>query len=343
MRWSRSLTLVGVHAEGEIGRIVVGGLLPPPGRTMQERLAWLNESAEGDRLRRFLTREPRGWPAMSTNLLLPPCESGADAAFVILQPDRAHAMSGSNAICTATALVELGMVAMREPETVVTLDTAAGLVPARVGCADGRAQRVSLDMPASFVEADGLTLEVEGIGRIELAIAFGGVFYALVDPAPLGLSIEPGQARQLAETGVRILETAQRRWRPVHPERPAIAGIAYLMWCGEGPEGPRNATVLLPGRLDRSPCGTGSAARLALEWTRGRIRPGEARLFRSTIGTRFEAEFVGTTAVAGRPAVLPRLSGRAWLYSIEQLGLDPEDPFPEGTALADLWGGLTAS
>lgn len=340
MRWSRTLTAVGVHAEGEIGRIVTGGLLPPPGRTMQERLSWLNASEEGAGLRRFLTREPRGWPAMSTNLLLPACAPGADAAFVILQPDAAHAMSGSNAICTATALVELGMVPIREPETIVTLDTAAGLVRARVGCAEGRARRVTLDMPASFVEADGLALEVEGIGRIELAIAFGGVFYALVDPAPLGLSIEPAAARRLCELGVRILEAAQRRWHPVHPERPAIEGIAYLMWCGEGPEGPRNATVLLPGRLDRSPCGTGSSARLALDWVRGRIHPGERRVFRSTIGTRFEAELVGTTDVAGRPAVLPRIAGRAWLYSIEQLGLDPEDPFPEGLALSDLWGRL---
>ncbi len=340
MRWSRSLTLVGVHAEGEIGRIVTGGLLPPPGRTMQERLAWLNDSSEGASLRRFLTREPRGWPAMSTNLLLPPCEPGAHAGLVILQPDQAHAMSGSNAICTATALVELGMVPPREPETEVVLDTAAGLVRARVACADGRARAVSLDMPASFVEADGLALEVEGLGRVELAIAFGGVFYALVDPAPLGLTIEPATARTLCEMGVRILEAARARWHPIHPERPAIAGIAYLMWCGEGPEGPRNATVLLPGRLDRSPCGTGSSARLALEHARGRIRPGERCTFRSTIGTRFEAAIVGTSAVAGRPAVLPRLSGRAWLYSKEELGLDPEDPFPEGLILADLWGGL---
>lgn len=340
MRWSRALTLVGVHAEGEIGRIVTGGVLPPPGRTMQERLAWLNGTEEGARLRRFLTREPRGWPAMSTNLLLPPCEDEAQAGFVILQPDQAHAMSGSNAICTATALLELGMVPVAEPETELVLDTAAGLVRARVACAEGRARQVMLDMPASFVEADGLALEVEGLGRVELALAFGGVFYALVDPAPLGLAIEPGAARRLAETGVRILEAARRRWRPVHPERPAIAGIAYLMWCGEGPEGPRNATVLLPGRLDRSPCGTGSSARLALEHARGRIHPGERRTFRSAIGTRFLAELAGTTELAGRPAVLPRIAGRAWLYSREELGLDPEDPFPEGLALSDLWGGL---
>lgn len=339
MRWSRSLTLVGVHAEGEIGRIVTGGLLPVPGASMQDRLAWLNGSEVGQRLRHFLTREPRGWPAMSTNLLLPACEPGADAGFVILQPDQAHAMSGSNAICTATALVELGMVPLREPETIVTLDTAAGLVRARVACAEGRARAVTLDMPASYLEADRLALEVPGIGRVELAIAFGGVFYALVDPAPLGLAIEPARARRLVEVGVRILEAAQRRFRPVHPERPAIAGIAYLMWCGQGPEGPRNATVLLPGRLDRSPCGTGSSARLALDHARGRIRAGETRVFHSTIGTRFEAELAGTTELAGRPAVLPRLRGRAWLYSIEQLGLDPEDPFPEGHTLADIWGG----
>ncbi|MCS6878342.1 MAG: proline racemase family protein [Geminicoccaceae bacterium] len=340
MRWERCLMCVGVHAEGEIGRIVLGGLPAVPGGTMEERLLWLNENEEGRRLRRFLTSEPRGWPAMSTNLLLPPLAPGADAAFVVLQPDQAHAMSGSNAICTATALLELGMVPMREPETTIVLDTAAGLVRARVRCAEGRAREVTLDMPASFVEARGIELDVEGLGRIELAIAFGGVFYALVDPAPLGLAIEPEAAGALCSLGVRILEAARARFTPVHPERPTIRGLAYLMWCGEGAEGPRNATVLMPGRLDRSPCGTGSSARLALEFGLGRIRPGETRVFRSAIGTRFAAELVGTTEVAGRPAVLPRISGRAWLYSFEQLGLDPEDPFPRGLRLSDLWSGL---
>lgn len=340
MRWSRCLTCVGVHAEGEIGRIITGGLLSLPGRTMQERLTWLNQTQEGARLRRFLTSEPRGWPAMSTNLLVPPCLPEADVGFVILQPDQAHAMSGSNAICTATALVELGMVPAREPELSVALDTAAGLVRARVACENGRARRVTLDMPAAYVEADGLSLELEDVGRIELAIAFGGVFYALVDPAPLGLAIEPGSARQLCALGVRILEEARRRWHPIHPEYPAISGIAYLMWYSDGHDGPRNATVLLPGRLDRSPCGTGTSARLALECARGRARVGEERVFRSAIGTAFTACVLDAVKVGGRPGVLPRISGRAWLYSIEQIGLDPEDPFPEGIRLSDLWGGL---
>lgn len=336
MRWSRSLTLIGVHAEGEIGRIVTGGVLDVPGRTVLDKLRHLNEV--DDSLRRFCVFEPRGGPNASVNLLLPPCEPEAHAAFLVMQPDQCHAMSGSNAMCVTTALLETGIVPMREPETEVVLDTAAGLVRARARCQDGRCRSVTLDMPASFAEALDVPVEVPELGEVRLDVAYGGVFYALVDPAQFGLAISPATARELVDLGMRILRAAQRRHVPEHPERSGIRGLAYLMFCGRDAEGLRNATVMPPGRLDRSPCGTGSSARLAVMHARGEVAPGGIVTFRSTIGTRFVVELAGTAEVAGRPAVRPRVTGRAWIFSREEIGLDPEDPFPLGHALSDVWG-----
>jgi proline racemase len=270
-------------------------------------------------------------------------EPGAHAAFVVMQPDQCHAMSGSNAICVTTALLETGMVPMREPETEVVLDTAAGLVRARAQCEAGRCRAVTLEMPASFAEALDVPVDVPGLGEVRIDIAFGGVFYALIDPAQLGLEISPKSARDLVEIGMRVLRAAQARYRPEHPERPGLRGLAYLMFCGTDAEGLRNATVMPPGRLDRSPCGTGSSARLAVMSARGAIAPVETVTFRSTIATRFVVEFAATAEVAGRPAVQPRVTGRGWIFSREEIGLDPEDPFPLGHALSDIWGpGLAA-
>lgn len=336
MRWTRTIELVGVHAEGEIGRIITGGVLDVPGATVLEKLRWLNE--EDDSLRRFCVLEPRGGPNASVNLLLPPCEQGADAAFIVMQPDQCHAMSGSNAICVTTALLELGILPMTEPMTIVTLDTAAGLVKASAQCRDGRCEKVSLDMPASFVHALEVPIDVPELGPVLVDIAFGGVFYVLVDPVTVGLTIDPGSARRLVDVGMAILAAARAQIVTEHPTRPGLKGLAYLMWCGEDELGPRNATVLDPGRLDRSPCGTGSSARLAVMHRRKQVDVGGGRIFRSTIHTRFEAQVTGITEVAGRPAILPRITGRAWIYSREQIGLDPTDPFPLGHALSDVWG-----
>lgn len=336
MRWVRTLSLLGVHAEGEIGRVLYGGVLDVPGQSMLEKLRYLEEV--DDSLRRFCLFEPRGAPNASVNLLLPACEPGAHVGFIVMQPDRCHAMSGSNAICVTAALLETGMVPMREPETEVVLDTAAGLVRARAHCADGRCRSVALDMPPSFVDALDVPVAVPGLGEVRIDIAYGGVFYALLDPTRLGLEISPAHARRLVELGMEVLQAAQRQYVPEHPERPGLAGLAYLMFCGRDSEGLRNATVMPPGRLDRSPCGTGSSARLAAMYARGEAQPGDRLVFRSTIGTRFRVDFVGVVKVGGRPAVLPRISGRGFLFSREEIGLDPDDPFPFGHALSDIWG-----
>lgn len=337
MRWSRTIEMVECHAEGEVGRVVTGSVLDLPGATVLDRMNHVNNV--DDSLRRFLVSEPRGYPAMSTNLLFPPSSADADAAFLILQSDRAHAMSGSNAICVATVLLETGLLPMTEPETVVRLETPAGIVRAVAECRDGRCLRVSLDMTPGFVEALDHVVEVPGLGPVTLDIAFGGVFYALIDPRQLGLRIEPGQARALVEAGARIHDALNRTLTVRHPEIPSIEGISYPMFVDRTEAGQLiGATVMSGGRIDRSPCGTGNAARMAVRHARGEVSVGETAAVHSIIGSRFDAELRGLDRIGERPATLTRIAGRGFIHGFHRVGLDPSDPWPQGYRLSDIWG-----
>ena len=340
MRWTRTLQTVDVHCEGEIGRVVTGGLIDVPGETVAAKLAHINNV--DDSLRRFLTLEPRSGPAGSVVLLTPPTSPLAHAGFIVLQADRAHAMSGSNAICATTALLETGMVPMTEPETEVVLDTAAGLVRAVAACRDGACESVRLKMPQAFVEAQDEILETQEWGAVRYDLAFGGVFYALIDVEQVGLSIAPENARKLAEIGVELCRRLDAA-RPVkHPEIPEISGIAYAMFRSRDPDGAlRTCTCMRPGRVDRSPCGTGSNAGLAVLAARGEIAPGDHLVTRSTIGGTFMVELLDQEPFAGRPAIRAEVTGRAWVYAMTQIGLDPRDPYPLGFSLSDTWGPLS--
>jgi len=334
---AESLELLLVHAEGEIGKVIMRGAPAIPGESVLDKLVHLNEV--DDTLRRFCTLEPRGKVQASVNLLLAPAAAGTDAGFVVMQPDRCHAMSGSNAICVTTALLESGRVPIVGPETRLVLDTAAGPVPVKATCTDGRCQRVRLDMPWSFLVDDGLELEIAGIGPVTVAVAFGGVFYLLVETRPLGIEINAADARRLVDLGMTILEAAQSRWSPAHPERPGIVGLAYLMFMDDAPDGrPVNATIMPPGRVDRSPCGTGSSARLALLHARGEVQQGASCSFHSLIGSRFDAGIGAVGTVAGKPAIRPWISGRGWVYGREEFYFLDDEPFPEGHALGDTFG-----
>ena len=230
MRWKRTIQMVDVHCEGEIGRVAVGGVPKIPGNSIAEQLAHLN--TVDDSLRRFLCLEPRSGSLGSVNLLVPPKRPEADAGFIILQADQAHAMSGSNAICVTTALLETGMIEMQEPETVVMLDTASGLVKATARCRDGRCESVELTMTPSFVLELDAALETEDWGTIHLDVCYGGIFYALVDAEAVGLKIEKAQARQLVEAGMKIKALINAAMPVVHPEIPEITGVAYVMFRG---------------------------------------------------------------------------------------------------------------
>ena len=337
MRWKKTLQLVDVHCEGEIGKVITGGVVDIPGKTMLDKMNHINEV--DDSLRRLVTLEPRGCLQMSVNLLLPPTRPEAQAGFIVLQSDKAHPMSGSNCICVVTALLELGMLPMQEPETTVVLDTPAGLVTAKAQCEDGRCLSVALDMVPSFVEQLDAPIETAEFGTIKADIAFGGVYYALVDVAQVGLSIAPEHARELATLGVRLKEVINQQVQVQHPLFKELNDVAYVMFRNRvDARTYQTCTTLPPGRVDRSPCGTGSSANLATLAARGLVEVGDQLVSRSTINGEFQIQLLGHTEVAGKPAVLPRVRGRAWIYGIQQLGVDPDDPLSAGFMLSDTWG-----
>ena len=336
MRWDRTLQLVEAHAEGEIGRVVTGGMPTIPGAALADKFKYLLSESK---LRHSLCLEPRGGAAGSTILLFPPENPENHAGIIILQPDQAHAMSGSNAICTTTVLLETGMVEMRDGETDVRLETAAGLVIAKAQCEAGKCKCVTLSMPASYVEQLDFLFQAEPWGDVTADIAFGGVFYAIVDASQFGLRIEPAQARQLSEAGMTLKQAINKQINVAHPENKDISGIAYVMFRQTDEDGAvRTATTMWPGRLDRSPCGTGNSANLAIRAARGEVSTGDTYLSRSTIGSQFEVTYSGDTQIGDKPAVLPQITGRGWVFGMHQLGFDPTDPFKNGFALTDTWG-----
>jgi proline racemase len=338
MRWDRTLTVVHAHAEGEVGRVITGGVIDLPGASMLEKRRYLE--TRNDWLRRFCIFEPRGAVTMSVNLVLPPTDARADVGMLVMEQADYPAMSGSNAICVVTTLLETGALAMREPQTRVVLDTPAGLVTATAECRDGKCLRVTLEAMPCFAAKLDAAVEVPGHGTVTADIAYGGCFFALVDAAALGFSLTPDEARDLVALGQRITNAAAEQHPVSHPEIAEIPGITFTHF-GTPPDAEgvrRSAVVIRPGRLDRSPCGTATMAKLAALHARGEMRPGDVLLHESPIGTRFSAELVAETTVGGRRAIVPRLSGRGWVTAIMQMGLDPSDPFPDGFVMTDTWG-----
>jgi proline racemase len=333
------ITVVGCHAGGEVGNVVVGGVLPPPGTTVLEQMQALQR--EGDGLRRLLLREPRGSVACHANLVVPATRPDCDAGFIIMEPTEYPAMSGSNAICTTTVLLETGMIELREPETIVRLEAPGGVVEARASCRDGRCESVELTNVASFVDRLDAPLEVEGIGTVTVDVAYGGMWYAIADAQALGFALEPDEARELSVTGERIRAAAREQVPCTHPENAAIAGVSIVQlaapWQGIDAV-TRNAVVVAPGRLDRSATGTGLSARMAVLHARGLMGVGDEMTHASPLGSTFAGRIVAETRVGDRPAIVPAIRGSAWITGVFQLYLDPDDPFPEGYVLSDTWG-----
>ncbi len=330
---------MGCHAGGEIGNVVTGGVLPPPGATVFEQMQAL---ARDDSLRRLLLREPRGSVAVHANLIVPATRPGCDAGFIIMEPTEYPAMSGSNTICVATVLLETGMVEMREPETTLRLEAPAGVVEVRAACREGKCESVELTNVPCFADRIDAPLEVDGLGSLTVDVAFGGMWYAIADAAALGFSLEPSEARELCRVGELIREAARQQLPCVHPDNTEIAGVSIVQiaepWRGVG-EVSRNAVVIAPGRLDRSGTGTGLSARMAALHARGLMRPGDSMSHASVLGTAFEGRIVSETEVGGRPAIVPAIRGSAWITGVTQVLVDPSDPFPEGYLLTDTWPG----
>jgi proline racemase len=339
MRSTRAITVVGCHAGGEIGNVVVGGVVPPPGETVFERMLALRAD---DSLRRLLLREPRGSVAVHANLIVPSLRPDCAAGFIIMEPTEYPAMSGSNTICVATVLLETGMVEMREPETTLRLEAPAGVVEVTARCRDGRCESVELTNVPCFADRIDAPLEVEGLGTITVDVAFGGMWYAIADAEALGFALEPAEARELSRVGELIRAAAREQLACAHPENPEIAGVSIVEiaepWRGVGAVS-KNAVVVAPGRLDRSATGTGLSARMAALHARGAMHAGDSMTHASVLGSTFDGRILSETSIAGRPAIVPAIRGSAWITGIIQVLVDPSDPFPEGYLLSDTWPG----
>ena len=311
------------HTEGMPTRVVTGGVDPIPGATMLDRK--LRFETEMDDLRLLLRREPRGHGAMWGAILQPPTRSDADWGVLFIEVSGCLPMCGHGTIGVATVLVETGMVAAKEPETIVRLDTPAGLVEARVAVSGGRATAVTLRNVPSFLYA-----RERRLGDLAVDIAFGGNFYAFVPVDDL----DPANAREYIDRGAEIM-AAVNEDPPVHPLDERISGCRHVVFHAPGRDGAhaRNATSIHPGWLDRSPCGTGTSARMAQLHARGELAIGQDFVNESLIGTRFTGRLVAETTVGDLPAVVPEITGRAWVTGSGEYLLHADDPFPAGFAL----------
>lgn len=340
MRSTRIIHVVSAHAEGEVGDVIVGGVAPPPGDTIWAQSRWI---AQDQTLRNFVLNEPRGGVFRHVNLLVPPKNAKAVAAFIIMEPEDTPPMSGSNSICVATVLLDGGIVPMQEPVTEFTLEAPGGLVAVRAECRHGKAERIFVENLPSFAQKLGAALEVEGLGTLTVDTAFGGDSFVMVDARTMGFSLVPDEARDLARLGARITKAATEALGFHHPTNPDWRHVSFCLFAGpieSTPDGLRAgaAVSIRPGKVDRSPTGTALCARMAVLQARGQMGTGDRLTTVSLIGSTFTGRILGTTTVDGTPAVRPEISGRGWITGTHQHMLDPSDPWPQGYRLSDTWG-----
>jgi len=330
MRASRLFSAVDSHTEGMPTRVVTGGFGALPGATMNERRLHFVEHL--DHLRRLLVNEPRGHSAMSGAILQPPTRPDADFGVLYIEVSGCLPMCGHGTIGVATVLVETGMVEVVEPVTTIRLDTPAGLVVARVAVRDGHADGVTLENVPAYCDRLDETVKVPGYGDVGYSLAFGGNFYAMVDLASLGLPFDRGHKDEIVRAGLSIMEAINTGAPPRHPEIDGVDHCHHVEFIAPGSDArlSRHAMAIHPGWFDRSPCGTGTSARMAELHARGELPLGQDFVNESFIGSRFTGRLVGETTVGGIPAVLPTITGRAWITGIGQYLLDPTDPYPAG-------------
>ncbi len=350
MRLARMLQAVDVHAAGEPGRVIVGGVLDVPGATMFEKARHLEE--HGDELRHLMLREPRGYPALCANVVLPPTHPDAQAGYVIMEHTEYPGMSGSNTICVATALLETGMLPMTEPVTDLVLEAPAGLIRVRATCDGGKVTGVTFRNVPAFATHLDARVEVPNLGTVAVDVAYGGMFHVIADAEALGLRITPDEGRDITRITEMIKAAASEQLPVVHPEQPGFAGITIGQVSGP-PHDPRNswrnATTVSTrtldwsnpatwtGVLDRSPCGTGTCAKMAVLHAKGRLAIGEPFRHESIVDTVFTGRVVEETRVGDLAAVVPEITGTGYIYAFSSYVVDPGDPFPEGFTVGDIW------
>jgi proline racemase len=336
MRSSKLFHAVDSHTEGMPTRVITGGIGTIPGATMAQRRLYFMSHL--DDIRTLLMFEPRGHAAMSGAILQPPTRPDADWGVIFIEVSGCLPMCGHGTIGVATVLVETGMVPVTEPITEIALDTPAGLVRARVAVVDGRAASVTLHNVASFAYELDVVVPVAGVGEVSVDVAYGGNFYAIAELAALGIDFAPTEARarqRMLDVGAEIMDAVTAKIAPVHPENPDIAGCHHVYLAAAGSEASlsRHAMVIHPGWFDRSPCGTGTSARMAQLHARGQLGLNADFVNESIIGSRFTGRLLAETTVGRYSAVLPSITGRAWITGTAQYLLDPDDPFPRGFLL----------
>jgi proline racemase len=340
MRSVKTIHIVSAHAEGEVGEDIIGGILPPPGDTIWQQSRWI---ARDEQLRKFVLNEPRSGVFRHLNLLVPPKHPDADAAFIIMEPEDTPPMSGSNAICVATVLLDAGIIPMTEPESHIVLEAPGGLVRVRAECRDGKAERIFVrNLPSFALELD-VNIKVDGLGELTVDTAYGGDSFFIVDADRLGLSLVAEEARDIASLGVRIADAATAQLGFRHPENPDWRHISFCLFAGPLRAGPNRretgaAVAIRPGKVDRSPTGTAFSARMAVLHRRGAMKTEDRLTARSLIGSEFTGQIVRETKVGPNTAILPEISGRGWITGTHQHMLDTSDPWPGGYRLSDTRG-----
>src|SRR5215207_2885507 len=350
MRFSSLITAVEAHAGGEPGRVITSGVVDVPGDSMFAKMQYLAEHRDEIRLR--MLREPRGYPGLCCNIILPPTTSEADAGFVIMEQMEYPAMSGSNTICVTTALLETGILPMTEPVTELVLEAPAGLIKVKADCLDGKVIGVTFEnVPAFAVHLD-TPVEVPGLGTVNVDVAWGGMFYAIAEAAAVGLRLTPDEGRDIVRLGEMIKLATKEQLPIAHPENYQFSGVTIAQFSAPPtrPDATMKNTVVIStgepawdrpnsftGVLDRSACGTGTCAKMATLHARGKLGLNEPFVHESILGTTFTGRLLRETTVGDFSAAVPTITGQAWIYGLSQYLLDPTDPFPEGFTVGDLW------
>jgi proline racemase len=350
MRLERMIQAVDVHAAGEHGRVIVGGVLDVPGATMFDKMTWLRSNADDLRLR--MLREPRGSPAANCNLILPTTHPDADAGYVIMEQVEYPGMSGTNTMCVVTVLLETGMLPMIEPTTELTLEAPAGLIRVRADCAGGKVRGVTFRNVPAFATHLDASVEVPQLGTVTVDVAYGGMFYVIADAARFGLRLTPDEGRDIVRISEMVKAAAAEQLPVSHPDQPGFAGITIAQLSGPAHDPAnhmRNAVTVSTGALDwdrpstwtgaidRSPCGTGTSARMAVLYAKGELALGADFRHEGILGTVFTGRLVEETTIGQYRAVVPEISGQAWITGFASYVLDPTDPFPEGFTVGDIW------
>jgi proline racemase len=351
MRSTRMITAVEAHAEGEGGRVITGGMPALKGATMFEKMQFMAQ--HHDDIRTLMLQEPRGNPALCCNALVPPCDPRADAGFVIMEQMEYPPMSGSNTICVTTVLLETGILPMIEPVTTLVLEAPAGLIEVTAQCKDGKVTRVAFRNVPAFATHIGVPLEVPGYGQITIDIAFGGMWFVQADAAQFGFDPIADNGSDIVRAGEAMRAAAVARYPVVHPENPAMTGptiSAIIAPATDPATDGRGAIVIssgafkpdrpgaISGVLDRSPCGTGTCAKMAVLHAKGQLDVGQEYVNAGPVGTTFTGRIEDTTKVGPYDAIIPSLSGQGWIYGVSQYLIDPTDPFPTGFTVGDIWG-----